>query len=190
MPNDWGELIERMAGQSWGPRASRITFGSEVLADLVAGLYAHSKATRRPVVVGCVYMLTSMEIVSALSAQQGVCVVLDKGYTEGRFGSTYRAIERLHEEARPLWSGYLPGFDLVTTRVDGEPAILGPRSFPVEEIELGPVRVAGFVRDERTPIVHAKVAVCCEAWIGEDEFGMERRDQDMALADQDGLSFG
>lgn len=174
MTNRWSELFESGTTNSWGASASRVTFGSSVIDDLAAGLVAHSQSVRRPVVVGCVYVFTSSVIAEALCKQESSCIVVDKGNTEWR-GQTYRAIATLNDRGQPLTSSYLPAFDLVSRRVDGKPAILGPQDFPLEDLELGPVRVAGYYGQDRPPLLHAKVAVCCEAWIGEDGFGYEQR---------------
>jgi hypothetical protein len=152
-----------------------VTFGlgSKVLADLAAGLTAHSKAVRRPVVVGCVPWFSAAPVADALCRQEAVCIVVDKRGIADKRGRIKPAVRRTRDTARAILSSYLPAFDTVLPRVDGQPAIIGPRDFPLEEYELGPVRVSGW-RGEWDPILHAKVAVCCEAWIGEDDFGYER----------------
>ncbi len=60
--------------------------------------------------------------------------------------------------------------------------MLGPNDFPLEleedfdeeHFKLGPVRMAGWYGGKTDPLLHAKLAVCCETWVGEDEFGVER----------------
>lgn len=170
----WGERYE--SDHRWGPddeSESRAAFGTSVVDDLAAGLIAHSETVRRPVVLGCVPWLTSIGVASALCQQQAVCIVVDKRGTDGERG-IYRAVRKLISEGRPISNEYLPGFDLVTRRVEGQRAVLGPSDFPVEELELGPVRVGGWYGPGNLPILHAKMAVCCNAWIGEDDFGYER----------------
>jgi phosphatidylserine/phosphatidylglycerophosphate/cardiolipin synthase-like enzyme len=164
---DWSDLFRTATSQSWGSKGSRVTFGSQVVTDLADGLMEYSHAARRPVVLGCVYLFDSPAVADALCKQNAVCVVTNK--TDW----TSPAMRNLRKRATPVLHRYLPGFDLVVPRVEGKRAILGPHDFPLDDYEVGPVRVAGWHGD-KSALLHAKVAVCCEAWTGEDDFGVER----------------
>ena len=171
----WEDVFESPTAAAWGPAASRVTFGlgSKVLADLAAGLTAHSKAVRRPVVVGCVPWFSDDEIAAALCMQESICIVVDKGGIADGNGEVNPAIRRTSDRGRAILSSYLPGLEIIAPRIDGRPVIVGPGDFPLEEYRLGPVRVGGHFTGGFKPLLHAKVAVCGEAWNGEGEFGEE-----------------
>jgi len=182
MNQSWEELFESPSAAGWGSGASRVTFGlgSVVLADLAAGLNAHSKAVRRPVVLGCVPWFSDDDVAAALCSQEAICIVVDKGgigYDDKNpdpdRDQVNAAVRRACDQGGAILSTYLPGLDTIAPRIDGSPAIVGPRDFPLEEYWLGPVRVGGHFAGEFKPLLHAKVAVCCDAWIGEGEFGQE-----------------
>lgn len=169
----WEALLARPTTGSGGQGSTRVTFGGGVIDDLIAGLVAHKESVRRPVVLGCVPWLTSIAVADALCDQEAICIVVDKSGTSGS-GRMYRAIQRIDDNAYPIDQTYLPGFDLVSSRVNGQPRIIDPSDLPLgEEVGFGPVRVAGWYGKQNLPLLHAKLAVCCDAYFGEDEWGRE-----------------
>jgi len=46
--------------------------------------------------------------------------------------------------------------------------------FQPADYELGPVRLAGWYGEGNLPLLHSKLALCCQAWTGEDDFMVER----------------
>lgn len=166
----WDALLAHPTTGTWGTGTSRVTFGGGVIDDLVAGLYAHGESVRRPVVLGCVPWLTSTAVARALCDQEAVCIVVDKKGTDDTAGRMYPAVRHIDRRARPIDQSYLAGFDVVSTRVNSQPRVVDMSEFPHDDA-FGPVRVAGWYGEE--PLLHAKLAVCCDAYFGEDEWGRE-----------------
>jgi hypothetical protein len=162
----------------WGEGGrSRISYGMDVLPDLVQGLRElpalatddmPTKAEAQPVVIGCVYRLTSDDVVDAL-VPMDCCLVVD------RTQNKRDAVDRLQREGRPLSTIYLPGFDDVgRPQPDGRPPVIGPGSPAPEPLVLGPTRAAGWSPGPRRPLVHAKVLIAGRSSVWEDDWGQER----------------
>jgi hypothetical protein len=169
-PFPWGE----------GDR-SRVAYGVDVLPDLVAGLRElpalaaeglPRKAEPRAGVVGCVYRLTSSEVIDALIPIES-CIVVDRQQT------SREPLERLHRDGTALTTLFLPGFDEVTLPLpDGSAPVIVPGQPMPDPVELGPVRAAGWAATGRgggsRPLVHVKMLVAGRSWVWQDDFGYER----------------
>jgi hypothetical protein len=164
---------------SWGEGGrSRISYGIDVLPDLIQGLRElpalakedmPTKAEAQPVVIGCVYRLTSDEVVDALLPLD-TCIVVDR--TQNKRAT----VDRLHREGRPLTTLYLPGFhDVARPLPNGRRPVIGPGSPPPEPLALGPARAAGWWSPgPRRPLVHAKMLIAGRSWVWEDDWGQEQ----------------
>lgn len=168
-PFPWGE----------GGRSS-VAYGINVVPDLVAGVRGlpalaregmPRKAESRAAVLGCVYVLTSPEVVDALLPIES-CVIVDRQQT------SRDELARLHENGRSLSTLHLPGFDDIRLpNPDGSAPVIGPGTPMLDPVALGPVRAAGWSpggRRETRPLVHAKMLVGGRTWVWEDDFGVER----------------
>jgi hypothetical protein len=160
----------------WGDGGrSSVAYGVDVLPDLIAGLRGlpalategmPGKAEVRPAVLGCVYRLTSDEVIDAL-VPLDCCVVVDR---QQRARSP---LERLNESGHPLSSLYLPGFSDVSRLLpDGSRPVITPGSPMPEPLALGPVRAAGWSQD-RAPLVHVKMLVAGRTWVWENDWAQE-----------------
>ena len=167
---------------TWGSSgASTVAYHRDVLPDLVAGLRGlpalaaegmPGRAEARPAVLGCVYVLTSEDVIDAL-LDVDCCVIIDRQQTR------LDAAHRLHAAGRPLSSAYFPGFeDLRLPDADGGTPVIGPYSPFPNPLALGPVRAAGWARSsahgDRRPLVHVKMLVAGRTWLWEDDFGQEQ----------------
>lgn len=167
-PFPWGE----------GGRSS-VAYGVDVLPDLVRGLRdlpalaragMPGKAEVRPAVLGCVYRLTSADVVDALLPLD-TCVVVDRQQKQ-------RAeLDRLQAEGRSLSSLHFSALEMVALPgADGSAPVLGPYSGRPEPVELGPVRAAGWSsspRGQSRPLVHVKMLIAGRTWVWENDFGSE-----------------
>lgn len=163
----------------WGQGgASTVSYGVDVLPDLIRGLRAvpelagrqmPRRAEARPAVLGCVYRLTSMEVVDALVPMQ-TCVIIDRQQNQTA------AIEALNERGEGLSTIWLPGLDWFSQAdADGAVPSVGPGS-EMEPVMLGPVRGAGWAAARRArPLVHVKMLVAGRVWYWEDDYGQEQR---------------
>ena len=169
------------AGTRTGSDASwRVTFGGGVVADLARGIREHRAMVRQnyplsaeafPVVLGCTPWLTSDEIVNALvlddqPAPASCCVVVNKGPSNFH-------LDRLQREGVGVSQARIPGLDDWLPPERGHPAVIGPGR-PPEDRELGPVRVAGWLKvgDHFAPLLHSKVALCCVAHSADNPIGV------------------
>lgn len=163
----------------WGAGGrSQVCFGEGVLPDLVRGLQELPalaaegmplKAAARPTVIGCVFRLTSSEVVDALLALD-CCIVVDRQQKQRE------PLERLNRYGQPLSALGLPGFEeLGLPGPDGGAPLIGPGS-PIPGItELGPVRAAGWSPSRSSPpLVHVKMLLAGRAWVWEDDWGREQ----------------
>jgi hypothetical protein len=157
----------------WGPDGAwSVTFGNGegVVDSLVAGLFAHQdvvRAQRRSwrsepfgVVLGCTPWLTSMRIADALATMCS-CVVIDKQLRHGG------AIRHLARTGNGIELGLLGLGDWGPLDEPGRP-IVDPYGPEPGSRELEPVRMVGF-DSANSPLLHAKLAVCCAAWQSSDE---------------------
>jgi hypothetical protein len=184
---EW-RALQRTAGGPWGPEeVHSVTFGGQVVDDFARGLVRHAEATERPVVLGCVPWFGSNAVADALHQQAAVCVVIDKRGThhwvkvvdeQGTFQGwekvLNKAVLRVHFGAQPVQQSYLTGFELVLPRADGQAQLVGPGGPLDDENEFGPIRVVGWSGYKGDPLLHAKLAVCCEMDTVE-MFGREER---------------
>lgn len=141
--------------------------GSGVLDDLLAGLARHIstdwsaeyrwRLEPRVAAIGCVPWLADRTVAEALASFDQCCVVVDKQQPE------YDAVRRLANDGKPLSSAYLDGFEETALPDEsGNPPVIHPYSGRLDPVELGPVRVAGWLRakDGATrPMLHAKMLV-------------------------------
>jgi hypothetical protein len=156
----------------------RVTYGAGVLPDLIDGLWElpalaaeamPSKAEVRPAVIGCVYRLTSPEVISALLPLD-CCIVVD------RQQRAREPLERLHRDGEGLSSMYFRGFqDVSVPDADGRVPVIGPGSPMPDPLALGPVRAAGWTEARRSrPLVHVKMLLAGRTWVWEDDWGQEQ----------------
>lgn len=164
----------------WGDGGrSSVAYGVDVLPDLVQGLRElpslasagmPPKAEATPAVLGCVYRLTSPDVIDALLPLES-CVIVDRQQRQRE------PLERLHAGGRSLSSLHFRELDLVTQpEADGSAPVLGPYSGRPKPVELGPVRAAGWStgpRKQSLPLVHVKMLVAGRTWIWENDFGVE-----------------
>jgi hypothetical protein len=137
------------------------------LDDLLAGLTRHRstdwsaeygrRLEPRAAAIGCVPWLTDPAVAAALATLDQCCVVVDKQQPE------YDAVRRLASQGNPLSSAYLDGFeDMALPDENGNPPVIYPNSGPLDPVELGPVRVAGWRRagdGTPRPMLHSKMLV-------------------------------
>lgn len=162
-----GEYEQLLRSGPHGWTAGTVVHGSRVLDDLVAGIEKHRatdwreeywrRLEPRPAALGCVPWLTDFAVADALVALGSSCIVVDKQQPE------YEAVRRLARLGTPLSSGCLDGFaDLALPDANGSAPVITPHSPPLEPVELGPVRVAGWRRAGNgtpRPMLHAKMLV-------------------------------
>lgn len=157
--------------RSWGPEGRwRAWFAGDVIKGLVTVLDEHISAVQskypdsnspiKPAAIGCVPWLTNPEVVDRLLNLSACCIVIDKG--------RFQVPSKLLRRADLGFPNVLPGLRDRMPAVDGTPLLVGP-STPREATEyaLGPVRVAGYRRKRKTPLVHAKLLVLGEIILGE-----------------------
>lgn len=149
----------RFGGGSRLPRAvasasGSMTFGLEVVDHLRAGVEVFADEISGAAAIGCVGWLSDKALVSALLRLDACCIVVNKPDRDEP------AQQRLLREGNGLPAPALPALaDLQRRRSDVGPPILGPFG-AIEEIELEPVRVAGYRAGDRArPLLHAKVLV-------------------------------
>ena len=147
------------------------------MTDLADGLRGHPDSVKRrfsakaeayPVVIGCVPWLNSAEVVDALLAMAGCCVVVDKS----AWGAQ---LERLSTDGAGVQQRLLPSLQYWGPHQDGQAPVIDPGSArDFEERLLEPLRVLGWRKrgkQELVPLLHAKLAVCCAAYGWDGEFG-------------------
>jgi hypothetical protein len=175
------------AGDRW-----RATFGPGVIADFVKGLRDHPAAVERrfsrkaeayPVVLGCVNVLTSAEVVDALLSIMadpppsytgiwpcaGGCVIVDKAAYTWPFQP-----DRLSRQGVGIRQGLLHAIQDWGPPDGGRPPVITPHNYEAfHERVLTPVRVVGSKanNNEKVGMLHAKLAVCCAAYTWEGEMG-------------------
>jgi len=122
-------------------------------------------------VLGCTYWLTSAEVVDALLPDDhplpvSCCVVVNKGKSNLQ-------LARLQREGVGVPQGRIPGLVDWLPPERGRPTVIGPYR-PLEDRELGRVRVAGWRRagEQLTPLLHSKMAVCCVAHSWDNPIGV------------------
>jgi hypothetical protein len=147
--------------------------GDVVVADLLAGLSEHrravadrwpGKAEPFPVVLGCVPWLTHRKIAETLAGMSG-CTVVNKG------SAGYRAVRYLSENGRGVRQALLGLAEWGPTDAEGRGPLIGPGGPMPGDRGLEAVRVLGYLGESGTPLLHAKMAVCCGAWTWENEGG-------------------
>lgn len=127
------------------------------------------KAEATPAILGCVYRLTSDEVIDALLPIES-CIVVDRQQRDRR------PLERLRDQGRSLSTLHLPGFEDVALPLPGGiRPVIGPGTPYPMAVEVGPVRVAGWAasRGKSLPYVHVKVLVAGRTWVWEDQWGRE-----------------
>jgi hypothetical protein len=160
MPLGDYETFRGWSGQprSWGPEDARwrVWFGGNVVDGLCGVLDEHLAAQRRgvPAAIGCVPWLTSAAVVDRLLNLTACCVVLNKG-------ARFPPPPRLVNSANGLPNTAIPNLELMTPAVDGNAPVLGPYG-PMPEHDIGPVRLLGHDREDRKPLLHAKLLVLGE----------------------------
>ncbi len=156
-----GELVDdlRLRGGSRFRRAmtsasGSVTYGLDVVDDLCAGVEKFAEEVSGAAAIGCVGWLSDKALVTALRRLDACCIVVNKPDRDEP------AQQHLLHEGNGLPASALPALaDLQRRRSDGGRQILGPFG-AIEEIELGPVRVAGYRAGDRTrPLLHAKLLV-------------------------------
>ncbi len=171
------DAFKRLASpRQWGPdKRWSVAFGGRVVQDeLIAGLRAHRSAVEKrfspkaeayPVVLGCVPWLDSDAIVDALIDLGSCCIVVDKK-------TNNEQCMRLLSEASGVQQRLLGAIATWGPPERGRPPVIGPSS-PLWDRELEPLRVAGWKKADRekSPLLHAKLAICCAAWRWEGEAG-------------------
>jgi hypothetical protein len=177
----YGEFNRSTGGPfSWGEGArSTVAYGVDVLPDLVRGLrelpaLARSgmprKAEARAAVLGCVYRLTSPEVIEALLPIES-CVIVDRQQRQRE------PLEHLHREGMPLSTLHFSELQWVATpEADGSAPTVGPYSGQPDPVVIGPVRAAGWLTGPKVrsrPLVHVKMLVAGRTWVWENEFGQE-----------------
>jgi hypothetical protein len=183
--------LEQMA-QALGPESEdrwRATFGPGVVADLVQGLRDHPAAVKRrfsakaeayPVVLGCVNVVTSKEVVDALLSMMAdpppfftgfwpgasCCVIVDKA----AYAYPHQ-LDRLSRDGVGVQQALLRDIEYWGRPEGGRPPVITPNT--IQDRELEPVRVVGWKRanNKKAPMLHAKLAVCCGAYTWEGEMG-------------------
>jgi hypothetical protein len=173
----------------WGGEGWRATFGPAVVADLVKGLRDHpaavklrfpAKAEAYPVVLGCVNLLTSKEVVDALLSMMAdpppsftgfwpgasSCVIVDKA----AYAFPHQ-LDRLSREGVGVQQALLRDIEYWGRPEGGRPPVITPNT--IQDRELEPVRVVGWKKanNKKAPMLHAKLAVCCAAYTWEGEMG-------------------
>jgi hypothetical protein len=111
-----------------------------------------------PAGIGCVPYFTDRQVATALGGLGRCCVVVDKQQPRRE------AVELLAQTGVPLSSAYLEGFEeLAVPDQHGAGPIIHPYSGPLDPVDLGPVRVAGWKapgQGERPrPLLHSKLLV-------------------------------
>jgi hypothetical protein len=131
-----------------------VTYGLDVVEDLRAGVNEFAEEVSGATAIGCVGWLSDKELVTALRRLDACCIVVNKPDRDEH------AQQSLLREGNGLLASVLPALaDLQRRRSDGGRQILGPLG-PIEEIELEPVRVAGYRAGDRArPLLHAKLLV-------------------------------
>jgi len=162
-----GAYRQLLASSSSPWASGMVIHGSNVLADLVAGLRRHletdwtatysRRLEPRPAVIGCVPWLTDRDVADALTAFDQSCIIVDKQQPE--FG----AVKRLAVRGRPISSTYLEGFDeLSVADEEGNAPVVGPYDGLPDPTDLGPIRVVGWqkaVDGSARPMLHSKLLV-------------------------------
>ena len=162
------------SAKAWGPdQTGKVAFGGRVVLDgLIAGFRAHPAAVARrfsaraeayPLVLGCVPWLDSPDVVDAILAIGSCCVIVDKGIRN------HDQCERLLANAEGVPMKLLRELATWGPPENGRRPVIGPPG--LEDRDLEPVRVAGWKLAKNTPLLHAKLAVCCAAWRWENDFG-------------------
>ena len=145
-----GSPIRRAVASASGS----VAFGVDVVGDLQAGVENFVGEVRGAVAIGCVGWLTDEKVVDTLLRLDACCIVVNKPDRDEA------AQQRLLREGAGLPASALPALaGLQPRRSDGGPQILGPFG-AIEEIELEPVRVAGYRANDRArPLLHAKMLI-------------------------------
>jgi hypothetical protein len=160
VPESLGEhphFVQWRDARAWGSGSA--SFGPGVLSDLVRGIDDYAAENPDAAAIGCVYLLTSVELASKLANLASVCIVVDKGAASA-------AVEVLEKRGRDFPLQALPGHEISVT------------SGGWNEVE--PLRIVGFKPEpgERNrPLLHAKMLVLGsleERWLdsGVGEFSM------------------
>jgi hypothetical protein len=138
-----------------------------VIAGLVEAIKAHVDNTWRsrqyPLVVGCVPWMSDPEVCQALMDAR-TCMVIgkpDRGLA--------RCVRDLADRGTPIHKTDLSGLNLLALPTEDGSAPVGiagddlePTVWEGHDLQMGPVRVAGYRRQHPTedvPLVHAKVVV-------------------------------
>jgi hypothetical protein len=174
--NDVGRhpIFKAWSGRSnpWGPEDRySVSFGGEVLADVVSGLDDFLRSDRwapmrrTPAVLGCVPWLTDDAVASRLLRFDDVCIVINKPHSPPD-----REAVRLQQQGRGFLLDSLPSFEWMAPRVNDQPAVLGPTDAPRGQV-FESVRVAGVSKRSSggvPPYVHAKMLLLGVIWERDD----------------------
>lgn len=155
MPLGDYETFRHWSGKprAWGPQESgwRAWFGGKIVDGLCEVLDEHLAVRRRgvPAAIGCVPWLSSEAVAETLLALSAFCVVIDKGTS---FPSRLRNPDK----------GF-PNVALLRLR-DMAPSEHGSRCSSARgrlclSMSLGPVRALGWLREDRKPLLNAKLLV-------------------------------
>ncbi|WP_328993915.1 phospholipase D family protein [Kribbella sp. NBC_01245] len=141
-------------------------FGPGVVDDLVRGVDDHRGSStndywRRleptPAAIGCVPYFSDRDVANALGKLGACCIVVDKRQ------QTDRAVRILDNIGTPISSAYLDGFEEISLPDErGRPHVIHPYGGMPDPVLLGPVRVAGWSRNESNrllPQLHAKLLI-------------------------------
>jgi hypothetical protein len=158
----------------WGPtpHGGRVWTGTNVIDGLVEVIKEHVDGTWRsrqsPLAIGCCPWLTDDAVADALSSLSS-CLVIAKPERSRR-----RTIQRLMDEGSPVHKQWLEELNTVALpSPDGEkrgplwtePEYMPDEAWALHDVELGPVRVAGWNPKavHMPPLLHAKVVVLAYA---------------------------
>ncbi|WP_406817351.1 hypothetical protein [Mycobacterium sp. M23085] len=137
----WGE--QDLGWQAW--------FGGKVVDGLCDLLDEHLEQHKQgaPAVIGCVPWFDSKAVEDRLLKMRACCIVMDKGsWLPGRLVRAGIGFPNI----------YLPGLQWTTAEADEDGTWIGPYTSMPEHL-LGPVRVLGWGKREKKPLLHAKMMV-------------------------------
>ena len=164
----WGPPPTGWHYSDWALRHSgKVWSGQNVIAGLVESIKAHVDNTWRsrqyPLVIGCAPWVSDSEVCQALMDVR-TCIVIGKPDRP-----LARCVRDLAARGTPVHKTDLSGLNLLALPTEDGSAPIGlagddpqPSVWEGHDLELGPVRVAGYRKQrpsEDIPLVHAKVVV-------------------------------